>query len=146
MNKYDTNPHRYDDIIHLKYPYKTSRKKMSLNMRGAQFAPFAALTGVDDQVEETSRLTNNRIELEDEFKIIISEKIKYLVENKDKNNEVIITYFVPDKLKEGGEYIDKKGKIRKINIIENIIILEDNTGIMINEIIDITGDVFNLMY
>ena len=69
-----------------------------------------------------------------------------MIENKDKNNEVIITYFVPDKLKEGGEYIDKKGKIRKINIIENLIILEDNTEIMINEIIDITGDVFNLMY
>lgn len=136
----------YKDIINLPHHVSKKHPQMTLENRAAQFAPFAALTGFDDQVEETSRLTNNRIELEDEFKIIISEKIKYLVENKDKNNEVIITYFVPDKLKEGGEYIDKKGKIRKINIIENIIILEDNTEIMINEIIDITGDVFNLMY
>ena len=136
----------YKDIINLPHHISKKHPQMSIENRAAQFAPFAALTGFDDEVKETARLTDNRIELEDEFKIIISEKIKYLIENKDKNNEVVITYFVPDNMKTGGKYIDKKGKLRKINIIENLIILEDKTEILINEIIDINGEMFNELY
>ena len=69
-----------------------------------------------------------------------------ITKNKDKNNEVVITYFVPDNMKTGGKYIDKKGKVRKINIIENLMILEDKTEILINEIIDINGEMFNELY
>ncbi len=132
----------YDDIINM--PHQTSRKhpRMSMENRAAQFAPFAALTGFSDEVKETARLTDRRIELEDEFKLIISNKLNYLLENKDKRSEVIVTYFVYDGKKSGGMYVDKKGIIKKINLQEGIIIFEDKDIISINEIIDIEGEAF----
>lgn len=132
----------YDDIINM--PHQTSRKhpRMSMENRAAQFAPFAALTGFSDEVKETARLTDRRIELEDEFKLIISNKLNYLLENKDKRSEVIVTYFVCDGKKSGGMYVDKKGIIKKINLQEGIIIFEDKDIISINEIIDIEGEAF----
>lgn len=132
----------YEDIINM--PHHTSRKhpRMSMENRAAQFAPFAALTGFSDEVKETARLTDRRIELEDEFKLIISNKLNYLLENKDKRSEVIVTYFVYDGKKSGGMYVDKKGIIKKINLQEGIIIFEDKEVISINEIIDIEGEAF----
>lgn len=132
----------YEDIINM--PHQTSRKhpRMSMENRAAQFAPFAALTGFSDEVKETARLTDRRIELEDEFKLIISNKLNYILENKDKRSEVIVTYFVYDGKKSGGMYVDKKGVIKKINLQEGIIIFEDKDIISINEIIDIEGEVF----
>lgn len=132
----------YEDIINM--PHHTSRKhpRMSMENRAAQFAPFAALTGFSDEVKETARLTDRRIELEDEFKLIISNKLNYLLENKDKRSEVIVTYFVYDGKKSGGMYVDKKGIIKKISLQEGIIIFEDKEVISINEIIDIEGEAF----
>lgn len=55
----------YSDIIN--YPYKGSRRpnKMSQQNRGAQFSPFAALTGFEDAVDETAvRNTAEQLELE----------------------------------------------------------------------------------
>lgn len=132
----------YEDIINM--PHQTSRKhpRMSMENRAAQFAPFAALTGFSDEVKETARLTDRRIELEDEFKLIISNKLNYLLENKDKRSEVIVTYFVYDGKKSGGMYVDKKGIIKKISLQEGIIIFEDKEVISINEIIDIEGEAF----
>ena len=72
----------YDDIINTPRWNPKKHPRMSMESRNAQFAPFAALTGFDDQVEETARLTNNRIELEDEFKIIISEIEKRILQLK----------------------------------------------------------------
>ncbi len=52
----ENNSHEYDDIIDLPRP-ASSRPKMSMEMRAAQFSPFSALSGFDDAVEETSRRT-----------------------------------------------------------------------------------------
>ena len=51
------DPHRYDDIIHLPHHQSTERKHMSLHDRAAQFAPFAALSGYEEAIEETVALT-----------------------------------------------------------------------------------------
>ena len=66
--------HSYDDIINL--PHLTSRNhpRMSLHDRAAQFAPFAALTGHDAAIKETTRLTDERLELSDEVIMKLSEK------------------------------------------------------------------------
>lgn len=132
----------YEDIINMLHQTSRKHPRMSMENRAAQFAPFAALTGFSDEVKETVRLTDRRIELEDEFKLIISNKLNYLLENKDKRSEVIVTYFVYDGKKSGGMYVDKKGIIKKINLQEGIIIFEDKEVISINEIIDIEGEAF----
>ena len=50
---------RYADILNVEYPLKSCRAKMSLHDRAAQFSPFAALTGYDALIEETTRITDD---------------------------------------------------------------------------------------
>ena len=54
----------YDDIINLPHHQSDRRPHMSLYDRAAQFAPFSALTGHDDAIKETARLTDKKIELD----------------------------------------------------------------------------------
>ena len=49
---------KYDDIINLPHYEPKHHPRMSMYSRAAQFAPFAALTGYDEQVKETARLTD----------------------------------------------------------------------------------------
>lgn len=88
----------YDDIINLNRP-KSKYPQMSLYQMSAQFAPFAALTGYEGQVKETARLTDKRIELDEEIKVKLDMKIQVINEFLSSNPEVEITYFIPDSKK-----------------------------------------------
>ena len=141
--KLETN-HKYDSIINLDHYKSKKYPPMSLYARSAQFAPFAALTGYEEAVLETSRAVDRRIELDEELKAILDSKIQMLSEQIKKKHEVIFTYFVPDLTKDGGAYISVTGVIKKIDSYKQIIILEDKAEIPISEIIDISGDVFKI--
>ena len=136
--------HKYDDIINMEHYKSKKHPPMSLYARSAQFAPFAALTGYEDAVTETAREVGERIDIDEELKNILDSKIQLLSEQIKKKYEIIITYFVPDLTKEGGAYINVTGIIKKIDTINQIITLEDKTEIPINEIIDISGEIFNV--
>ena len=127
----------YDDIINL--PHHVSKKHLPLSMeqRAAQFAPFAALTGYGDAINETTRLTENRIELDNEEKRKINIKLQELKDNIIKKPKVTITFFVPDIKKSGGEYKTINGNLKNIDEYNKILILEDKTNILIKEIIEI---------
>lgn len=45
----------YDDIIHLEHPEPRTRRRMPMQMRAAQFAPFSALTGLEEAIEKIRR-------------------------------------------------------------------------------------------
>ena len=130
--------HEYDDIIELEYHKSTKHPPMSLYARSAQFSSFAALTGYEEAVKETARETGKRMEIDDELKNILDRKIQILYEQIKRKPEVCFTYFVPDLNKDGGKYINITGIVKKIDIYNQIIILEDKTEIPINEIIDIS--------
>ena len=72
--------HKYDDIIHL--PHHVSKKypQMSLLNRAAQFSPFAALTGHEDASQETARLTDSFIELDEDKKGQLDEQLAILLQ------------------------------------------------------------------
>lgn len=133
---------KYDDILNLAHHVSTKHTKMSKEARAAQFAPFAALTGYSDEIKETARLTNNKIDIDEETKIILNEKFEIIKEKIDLKPQIIFTYYVPDLKKEGGKYITKTGIIKKIDSYNQTIILEDKTTIPILEIINIEGDIF----
>ena len=128
---------KYDDIINLPHHISKKHPQMTLEARAAQFAPFAALTGYDDEVKETERLTNRRIELDDEAKSILDNKIQIILEQISQRPTVSITYFLPDTKKAGGEYVTITGIIKKVDGYNQVIVLENRTEIPINEIIDI---------
>ena len=131
---------KYDDIINLPHHISKKHPQMTLEARAAQFAPFAALTGYDDEVKETARLTNRRIELDDEAKSILDNKIQIILEQISQRPTVSITYFIPDTRKAGGEYVTITGIIKKVDGYNQVIVLENRTEIPINEIIDIDMD------
>jgi len=137
--------HQYDDIINMEHHKSKKHPPMSLYARSSQFAPFAALTGYEDAVTETAREVENRIEIDDELKNILDGKIQILIEQIKNKPEIIFTYFVPDVKKDGGTYISITGIVKKINLYSQNIILEDKTEIPINEIIDISGEIFKIL-
>ena len=132
---------KYEDIVSLPHHISKVYPKMSRVARAAQFAPFAALTGYDNKVKETSRITGKRKIVEADLKLIINKKLQIIQENIYTKPMVTITYFVPDKIKDGGEYVTVTGNIKKIDNYNKAIIFTDNTNIFINEILEIRGDI-----
>lgn len=131
------NMGKYDDIINLPHHISKKHPQMSLEARAAQFAPFAALTGYDNAVKETARLTNERIDLDEEAKIMLDAKLQVIREQLSEKPLVTITYFVPDARKDGGKYITTAGNVKKIDDYKHLIILDNGVEIPIDEIIDI---------
>ena len=131
----------YSDIINLSRPV-SKRPRMSLEQRSAQFAPFAALTGYEGQVKETARLTNKKIEINEELKEILNKKIQLIQKKIKEQPQIEITYFIPDLKKEGGRYETICNAIQKIDMYTNEFVMLDGTRININDIIDIQGNLF----
>ena len=136
----------YDDIINLPHHVSATRPRMSMIDRAAQFSPFSALTGHDSAVKETARLTDQRIELSEDMKNEINDRLLFIAERKEENPEIEITYFKPDEKKEGGAYITAFGSVKRINEYERVVIMNDGTKIQIDDIISIDGQVFEKMY
>lgn len=131
----------YDDIINLKRPV-SKHPKMSLYQRSAQFAPFAALTGYEGQVKETARLTDKKIELDEEVKVMLDMKIQVIQEMLSNNPELEITYFISDSKKKGGRYDTIIDSIKKIDDYKQQFIMKNGLIIDIKEIININSDIF----
>ena len=132
----------YEDIIHLPHHVSKKHPQMSMSARAAQFSPFAALTGYDAAVEETARLTDHRIELDEYEAQHLDERIQMLSKHLQEHPEISITYFLPDARKDGGEYITITGSVKKIDNYERRILMIDGTLIPIHEVIKIDGVLF----
>lgn len=130
----------YKDILYLEHHTSLNHPRMSNMNRAAQFSPFAALTGYEDKVKETARYTENEIYLDEEKKEIIRNKLNIIEEKINNKVTVNITYFVKDKRKNGGEFKNIIGIIKKIDNYNNEIIFTDKNKIKLDNIIDIEID------
>lgn len=129
--------HKYDDIIDMPHHVSSTHPHMSDMDRAAQFSPFAALTGYDDAVKETARLTEQRIELDEYEKEKIDSQLQYIKNILPESPEIVITHFEKDALKDGGSYVMSDGHVKKIDEYENIIIMDDSEKISIDDIVKI---------
>lgn len=125
---------KYDDIINLPHPTSAKHPRMPMADRAAQFSPFTALVGHGAAIEETARLTDQKVELTEEGKALLDEKLRLLLET---GGEGVFTYFLPDERKDGGAYITTTGKVKKIDPLEGRVILKDGTAIPIEDIWEI---------
>lgn len=128
---------KYDDIINMPHHISKKHPRMSLENRSAQFASFAALTGYEDEVEETARITDKRIEITDEIKSTINMRLQIIQEKINTKPKVTIKYFIPDNKKEGGSYKTVTSNVLKIDQYKKLVVLKDNTKIFISDIINI---------
>lgn len=129
---------KYDDIINLPHHVSTKHPRLSMEQRAAQFAPYSALSGYGDAIKETSRITENKIELSDDEKIKIDNILQQIMKEISNKPKVTITYFIPDMKKNGGKYNTQVGNIKRVDEFKQIIILEDKTEIPIQDIIEIS--------
>ena len=131
----------YDDIINLPHHQSEKRPHMSLYDRAAQFAPFSALTGHDDAIKETARLTDRKMELDDYDKMLLDNKMTFILNHINEQPEITVTYFIPDTNKEGGMYLDFTGNIKKFDSVQRKICFTDKMEIFIDDIIEIRSEI-----
>lgn len=130
----------YEDIINLNHYNPKFHPRMSIYNRSAQFAPFAALTGYDEAVAEVSRLTDDKIELNDDLRNFIDIKLHIIEKHIKEKSIVKILYFEKDKRKQGGKYIEYSGIVKRIDLINKFIIFEDKFKIGLEVILNIDAD------
>ena len=126
--------HKYDDIINLPRPVSKKRSPMSNYDRAAQFSAFAALTGYDAVIEETARLTDTQIELDEGGKALLDEQLQAIRERLSENPEVRLRVFCPDSRKQGGAYEEITGHVKKIDPVSRILVLTEGNVIPIDRI------------
>ena len=136
----------YEDILNLPHHVSKTRPQMSMLDRVAQFSPFAALTGYDDAIKETGRLTDEKIEMDEDRKAALDMKQAYLIEMIDEQPEISITYFLPDAKKSGGAYVTVTGNLKRFDEYERLLILTDGKKIPMDDIADIESDLFRGMF
>ena len=128
---------KYSDIINLPHHQSKNRPHMSNFDRAAQFSPFAALKGYDDEIDEAARLTEMQLEADDERIREINEKLLLLKESASQHPLVAITYFKPDDKKDGGAYLTAKGALKKLDEYNRQLLLSTNVKIQFDDIIKI---------
>jgi hypothetical protein len=145
--------HSYDDIMPLTRPKSKNHPPMSMGARAAQFSPYDALTGYSDEIKETARITDGRVELSAEDQEALDRKLSVLIEavtSAGKHGEkptVAILYFVPDKKKDGGSFKEVTGIVRTIDTANREITLfkeklTDSMKIRMDDVVDIQSTLF----
>ena len=124
---------KYDAIIDHPHHVSKVHPQMSMINRAAQFSPFAALASYDDQIAETARLTDRRIELTEAEEAEISNALGRL----KKGDSVELTWFVPDKRKAGGRYVTERVVVKQMIPTERRMVLMDGRSIEMSEIIEV---------
>ena len=125
----------YQDILYLEHHVSKKHPQMSIYNRAAQFAPFAALTGHQAAIEEAARVTDIRMELDEEMKEQLNVKLQKIVS--EPGQRIQLVYYVPDGRKSGGSYKTKIGIVKKIDEYQKILVLEDGCRIPLEDISEI---------
>lgn len=136
---------KYDEIMSLPHHVSKTRPQMPMSDRAAQFSPFAALAGYNSAIRETGRLTDEKIELDEESLTALNVRYQMLMDVLAEGPEVRITYFKPDERKAGGAYVTTVGAVRKIDDFEQTIIMQDGTRIPMEDVLSLEGELFSVL-
>ena len=125
----------YEDILYLPHHVSPKRQPMSMEDRAAQFSPFAALTGFGAVLQEMGRLTGSRRGLTDSDIRRLEEQLTWLAEHEGEHPEITVTYFLPDRRKEGGEYATLTGRVKRLDPVERVLVFEAGERVPIGDIL-----------
>lgn len=133
---------KYDDIIDLPHHVSKKHPQMPIADRAAQFAPFAALTGYGEQIKETARTTEEFHQVSGREKEELDQKLQILQQTQYKHPLISVYYFAPDARKQGGHYNKTTGCVKKIDVINEKLMMIDGNEIAFKHIKEIQGDFF----
>ena len=128
----------YSDILTKSRPRSPHRAYMTLLDRAAQFSSFAALTGYEDVIEETGRLTDSFAQMDEGVIAGIDRQLQALSERINAQPAVTVTFFQPDAYKDGGSYQTKSGQLKAVDALEQSLRFTDRTQIPFAHILAIT--------
>ena len=134
---------KYSDILYLPHHVSATHPQMPMSDRAAQFSPFAALSGFGSAVTEAGRLVDGRVELSVDVREALDMRLAILRDCAGLAPKCYFTYFVADEKKEGGAYLTCRGVVKKVDEVARLVILKDDTKLPIDDIVDISGDVFS---
>ena len=141
MSRQDTFP--YEDILRLPRHVSARRQPMTRLNRAAQFAPFDALAGYSEAVQETARLTDRRVGPDEDSLARLNRRLQLLAAAlADSRPEVTFLCFIPDEKKDGGAYRRVTGRVRRMDEAGQRILLMDGTAIPMDSIDDLDGPIF----
>ena len=133
---------KYDDILSLPHPASTKHPPMPIADRAAIFSPFAALSGHSAAIAETARLTEKRIELDEDCREKLDRKHRILEGIAWKQPELTVTWFQPDEKNPGGRYVTTTGSLKRTDRLARVMILTDGTRIPLDDIFDLESEWF----
>ena len=135
----------YDDIINLPHPTSKRHPRMPVHDRAAIFSPFAALSGHGAAIAETARLTERRIELDEDTRAELDRRQAILLGHMDEQPEVTITWFQPDEKKDGGAYLTATGRLKKFLELERLLVLADGAEIPLEDVVALESGIFQTL-
>ena len=135
----------YDDIINLPHPTSKRHPRMPVRDRAAIFSPFAALSGHGAAIAETARLTERRMELDEDTRAELDRRQAVLLEHIDEQPEITITWFQPDERKDGGAYLTATGRLKKLRELERLLVLADGTEIPLEDVVALESGIFQTL-
>ena len=124
----------YDDIINLPHYQSKNRPHMTNFERAAQFSPFAALKGYDDEIDEAARLTHEKLQLDGQRVEDVNEKLLLLKDNVKSHPRIKLVYFVADDKKAGGAYVTVQAQVKKLFECERQIVLDNGVTVAFDDI------------
>lgn len=137
---------KYDDLLPLPHPTSTRFPRMNAIDRAAQFSPFAALTGYEDTLRETGRLTQQPVELQEDARADLDQKQQLLLELSHCAPEVSVCYFLPDTLKAGGAYVTVRDRLKTVDPVRRVMVLKNGTQIPLDAVIELDSPVFTDLF
>lgn len=132
----------YSDIIDHPHHVSFKRPQMSRLSRAAQFSPFAALTGYDALVDESARVTDERLELSEDGMDRINTKLQFLQSHMEDKAVITVLHFEKDQRKAGGAYVEAVGTVKKIDTIHGVLLMQSGKEIALEDIYDLSGTLF----
>ena len=135
----------YDDIINLPHPTSKRHPRMPIRDRAAIFSPFAALSGHGAAIAETARLTEQKIELDEDTKAELDRRQAVLLEHMDERPELTVTWLQRDEKKDGGAYLTTTGRLKKLRELERSLVLTDGTEIPLEDVVTLESDIFQTL-
>lgn len=127
----------YEDIINMERPVSKAHPRMDMGVRAAQFMPFVALTGYEEAIKETERLTDTFVDMDENEKMKLDIKLSKIRDNLLNQPEITVKYFKEDLKKSGGHYLEYTGRVKKIDEYKMTIKFTDNMEINVKNILDI---------
>ncbi|MBR4200489.1 MAG: hypothetical protein IKQ91_04330 [Oscillospiraceae bacterium] len=125
----------FSDIMEHPHHVSGKRRHMPIEERAVQFSAFAALTGYDEKIDETARLTVFREAMSEDDIAELDAAFQRLLELETEHPTVTVTYFQPDARKSGGAYVTFTGQFRHYDAERGKLCFTDRTEIPGDDIV-----------